>query len=115
MSRYTDHLALEPYGKMWVNRTPFSFDVGYKGSGATVIIPKGVLSDLATIPWYARPFIRTADARFAKASFLHDHMLKQGWSPQVAAACFYDALRADDVPAFTAGIMFLAVLWRTWK
>lgn len=99
----------------WRTKNAIVWQVGFKGSHLWVRIPAGTVTDLATIPWFARPVFRSADARYAKAALLHDTMLRSGWSPQTAAAEFRSALIADGVSLWRVNIMFLAVLIGTWR
>ena len=115
MSAYTKSLALAPTpsGK-WRLRDSLQWEVGKKGSGLWVLVPPGFETDLASIPWWARGFLNPADARFAKAAILHDHLLAAKWTKPSAAAVFVDALIADEVSKWTATLMGLAVwLWTT--
>ena len=116
MSAYTQH----PGGSVEVTSiggiryaldAPLTWEVGRKGSGLWYVVPTGAETDLASIPAAVRWWLNPADARFAKAAILHDTMLaEKDWSRATAAAEFYNALRADDVGALTAAVMFAAVL-----
>lgn len=96
----------------------FSFDVGFKGSGLTVTVPQGYLTDLASIPrpfwWLLQPF----DPQYAAAAVLHDFLLSwqsidgDPFDHATADAIFYEAMRILGVPLWKAVLMYLAVrLW----
>lgn len=88
---------------------PFSFDIGFLGSGETVTVPAGFVTDFCTIPRLAR-WLFPISGRAAKAALLHDYMLKLG--DRRAAAAFDDALRAARIGAFRRWVMVTAVrLW----
>lgn len=113
MSSWTETLAIAPGDDgTWRLLAPLRWSVGRKASGFVVWIPAGFETDLATIPWFARAFFRTADPRYAKAAVLHDWLLASEWDGVTAAAEFRSALLADGVPRWEAAIMFAAVAWR---
>ena len=88
---------------------PFTFDLGFLGSGETVTVPAGFQTDFCTIPRFARWLFPTS-GKAAKAALLHDYMLKLG--DYRAARAFSDALRAADVKPWRCWIMVAAVrLW----
>jgi hypothetical protein len=53
---------------------PFAFDIGFLGSGETIIVPTGFRTDFASIPWFARWLFPT-NGKVAKPALLHDYML----------------------------------------
>lgn len=79
---------------------PFSYDVGYLGSGETITVPAGFKTDLASIPWFARGLVPIA-GRCAKPALLHDWLLEH--DDRRALAVFVEAL---DVAGVTG--------WRRW-
>ena len=115
MSVYTNSLALKPKGDKWELTAPLCFEIGKKGSKLWVCSPDGFITDLASIPWFARWAFKTSDARYAKASTLHDYTLELGWNRIASAALFADALLADGVSYWRVVIMGLAVLTRNEK
>ena len=50
MSSFTEPLTLEPHPARdtWVTERAFSYEIGAKGSGLRVTVPKGTATDLAT-------------------------------------------------------------------
>ncbi len=60
MSRFTRALVVSPLadGKTWVLVEPFAYDVGELGSGDTIEVRRGFMTDFASIPrlfWIALP------------------------------------------------------------
>jgi hypothetical protein len=111
MSGYSDCFSLSPApGGLWRLDCALQWEVGKKGSGLWVLVPPGFETDLASIPFWARLWFNPADARFAKASALHDYLVAKGWAPPSASAVFAEALVADGVGRWRASIMGLAVL-----
>ena len=57
----------------WLLKKGFTYDIGYKGSSRYVEVPKGFLSDGASIPFFVRGLIPTM-GRHSQAAFLHDYL-----------------------------------------
>lgn len=114
MSAYTNHfgIVLDLEADKWVLIYPLTWEFGKKGSGHKETVPAGFKTDLATIPWWARIFFRTANVRYAKASAYHDWLLENNWSAIEAAAVFAEMLKADGASRFEYTVMGLAVLTR---
>lgn len=114
MSSYTENCSIYPglYG-VWVVKEPLHWDIGKKDSGLTYVVNPDFSSDLASIPSFARIILNPADSRFAKASILHDSMLKDNWSPRTSSAEFYEALIASGVKKYTAFLMYISVFLYT--
>lgn len=112
MSAFTDHLAISPApGGRWQLDAPLAWEIGRKGSGLVFTVPAGFVTDLASIPALVRWWLNPADARFAKASILHDAMLADPeFSRATASAEFHGALLANGVTRLKAVIMASVVL-----
>lgn len=83
VSSFTEPLILEAMpeerggrGLFKVHKA-FSYDIGHKGSGITVRVPDGFVTDLCSIPALARPFFPMS-GRVAKPALLHDWLLTLG-------------------------------------
>lgn len=95
MSRFTSHLGLTLYedangdaitkgGRcQWVLASPLRYDVGAEGSGETITVPAGAMTDLASIPRFAAPLL-PPDGPWAKAAVVHDHLYR------TRGTCFWD-------------------------
>ena len=92
---------------------PFTYDVGYFGSGQSVTVPAGYVTDFASIPRWARGHVPIT-GRGAKAALLHDWLLDQD-DPR-ANDVFAEALTLAGVPWLrrTAMVAAVKVYWR-WK
>lgn len=116
MSSFTDPLVLVALASERGGRgefelfLPFSYDVGFLGSGETITVPAGFNTDLASIPWFARPFVPIA-GRMAKPALLHDFLLETG-DPR-AHDVFAEALTVARVPSLTRRLVLMAV--RIWN
>ena len=113
--RFSDHLPLrpDPATRKWRTGAAMWFELGGKGSGAWVCLPRGFETDLATIPPPARLLFNPADARYARAAVIHDYLLSlPDFSPLTAAIAFRDALRAARVPEWRIAMMVTPVaIW----
>ena len=88
---------------------PFTFDIGFLGSGETVLVPAGFVTDFASIPRFARSLFPTS-GKVAKAALLHDYMLLLN-DPRAADA-FAEALKVAGVGKVRRWLMVAAVrLW----
>jgi hypothetical protein len=73
MSRFTNVLIVSPLpdGKTWYLRRAFGYDVGTEGSGDTINVPIGFLTDFASVPrplWWLFP----RWGRYGNAAVVHD-------------------------------------------
>ena len=60
MSKFTDALIVTPLsdGESWMIVSKFGYDVGIEGSGDTVDVDMGFVTDFASVPrvlWWALP------------------------------------------------------------
>jgi len=109
VSKYTDHDGfIHVDGIKYVLAEPIVWDLGFKGSGLQYVVPKGIVFD-CSVPWFLWLIFSPHDKRYLKASAMHDHMLKAGWSRVEAAGPFERALAADNTPAWRRFFMFLSV------
>ncbi len=90
--------------------TDLRWEIGEIGSGKFVHIPKGFITDLASVPRFLWPFI-PPHGRHTNASILHDYLYRYSHSNGRAWADrqFYEAMIALETPKVRARIMWLAV------
>src|SRR5215470_10513499 len=106
-------LELLPAGCEQTGHCRLGQDFGYVDpSGTGWDAQKGLLTDGASIPPWARPFIgEPFDKAFIRAAVIHDHYCVRHVRPwRQTHRMFYDALIASDVPGAQAGIMYFAVM-----
>ena len=117
MSAYTASSEwCEPVGATGFYRVvdPVIWEVGAKGSGLLVHVPKGSVFDIS-VPRALRWILSPHDRRVLKAAALHDYLLGRGWDRVTAAAAFHDAMAADGVGRRRRLGLWLAVsIWR-WR
>lgn len=111
MSGFTDPLAVEARTDgMWRTLRMVSFEIGREGSGLTVTIPAGSVTDFWTFPWWARWILNPTDARYAAAPLLHDLLYRDpAWDRMSADGIFYDAMRALGVARWRAVLIWAGV------
>lgn len=125
MSAYTEHLSITPIrlpsGRWaWELTEDLWWEIGYKGSGQWVRVPKGFVTDLMSLPWIARLFLDKSDPSTAKAACVHDWLrptpedivIQQRplWDVQVAAGEFFHMMKADRVSRWRRVLCYLAVV-----
>ena len=74
-------------------------------------IPKGFITDFATIPRFALSLMgRPTRQQFRRASLIHDYLLKEtDINTKEASKIFYDVLIEDGNHKFKAYIMYISV------
>lgn len=114
MSQFTAPLLVTPLddGKSWVVITgDFKYDVGYEGSGDSVAVPRGMVSDFASVPrpiwWFAAPW-----GRHGHAAVIHDAgYYLQDRSRREYDQIFLEAMEVLEVGRLKRGLMYRAVRW----
>lgn len=113
MSGYTDHAGFEWVGgTRYRNTKTLAWHIGHR-NGPLFIVEPGFKFDVS-VPRWLWWLVNPHRLEYLKAAALHDKMLTSTdqWSRGVAAAVFYEALKADGVGRARRMIMFLAViLW----
>ena len=99
MSRFTNMLLVSPLpdGKTWIIRSDFGYDIGAEGSGETINIPVGFMTDFASVPrllWGVIP----RWGKYGNAAVVHDYAY---WEQT------YSRKRADEI--FLEGMTVLGV------
>lgn len=120
MSRFTKHGSVYPFlaedtGQWaWVISEPIVWEVRDIQGDTTheIVIPKYFVTDLGTIPWWARWLINPADPQCAKAWILHDYVLETyGPERQIeSSGILYEALKALKIPKWKRKVQWLAVV-----
>lgn len=111
MSSFTDILIVSPLpdGKRWITRSEFSYDVGYKGSGDTITVPVGFVTDFASIPrifWMLLP----TWGKYGNAAVIHDYLYcTKERSRKEADDIFYEGMLVLGTKKITAKVIYLAV------
>lgn len=74
MSRFTDILTVSPLadGQTWVIRRDFGYDIGTEGSGNSIDVPIGFMTDFASVPrplWALLP----KWGKYGNTAVIHDY------------------------------------------
>jgi len=111
MSKFTEVLIVSPLadGRTWVTRKEFGYDVGEEGSGNSIDVPIGFMTDFASIPrllWIILP----TWGKYGNAAVIHDYCYwDQSRSREESDRIFREAMEVLEVPAFTISLMYYAV------
>jgi hypothetical protein len=113
MADFVGVLELIPAGCEKTGRCRLGQNFGFiDQSGTGWQARKGLVTDGASIPSWARPLVgQPFEKSFIKAAVIHDHYCDRHvrkW--RQTHRVFYEALRASNVPKGKAGIMYFAVL-----
>ena len=105
-------------GKRWVLRKEFSYDIGSKGSGNTVTVPLGFITDFASIPrllWIFYP----KWGKYGNAAVIHDYLYwDQIFSRKRADEIFLEGMEVLGVGKFYRKMIYYGVRmfgWMAWE
>ena len=111
MSKFTDILTVSPLadGKTWVTRKEFGYDIGKEGSGNSIDVPIGFMTDFASVPrplWMLLP----RWGKYGNAAVVHDYCYwEQSRSRKESDMIFREAMKVLEVPAWKKFLMYYAV------
>jgi hypothetical protein len=111
MSRFTEVLVVSPLadGKTWVTRREFGYDIGEEGSGNSIEVPLGFMTDFASVPrplWAILPIW----GKYGNAAVIHDYCYwDQSRSRLEADRIFREAMEVLQVPRCQIRILYYAV------
>ena len=120
MSRFTRPLVVSPLAdaRSWVLRESFGYDVDREGSGDTVDVPVGFVTDFASIPrplWWLFP----TWGRYGNAAVIHDFCYwDQGRSRSESDRIFLQAMEVLRVRWVTRHLLHVNVRlfgWLAWS
>jgi len=113
MSVFTENLIVSPLpdGRTWVLRKTFSYDVGEEGSGETIRVPVGFITDFASVPrlfWSIFP----KWGKYGNAAVIHDYLYwvqDEQYPKKRADEIFLEGMLVLNVKKITAKILYWAV------
>lgn len=119
MSSFTKPLKLEYLdGRQWKVLETFVYHVGAEDSGFAIKVPKGFITDFASIPrffWRVLP----PTGKYGKAAVLHDWLYSYGNYARIYAdSVFLEAMQVLQVPPWQRYAMYKAVRmfgWIAWN
>ena len=119
MSRFTDTLIVSPIpdGRRWVIRSDFGYDVGEEGSGESINVPTGFITEFARVPrllWALFP----RWGKYGNAAVIHDFCYwRQKYSRSRVDEIFLEAMGVLGVRCFQKYALYYAVRlfgWIAW-
>lgn len=113
MSKFTDILVVSPLadGNTWVLRKEFGYDIGKKGSGNSIDVPIGFMTDFASVPGLFR-FLVSKWGKHGNATVIHDYCYwTQERSRKESDKIFKEAMEVSGVKAWRKMLVYLAVRW----
>jgi len=118
MSSFTSELVVTPVDeRRWKLVRSFTYHVGSQHSRNILTVPKGFVTDFASIPWVFWQFL-PAWGRYGKAAVLHDYIYQTHIRTRLEADhLFHEAMLVGGTKAWKALIMYLAVRlcgWLAW-
>jgi len=125
MSRFTDPLEplgrYLPGGKLFRLEEPLVYEIGQEGSGRCVVVPRGFVTDFASIPRPSQVLIPKDVGR--RAAIVHDWLyatkgLKGFFTRKRCDEIFLEAMEVLKVPWATRHAMYSAVRlggWWVWR
>lgn len=120
MSSFTDELTLTHMAadwKLWRLERNFTYEVGEKGSGRTITVPQGFLTDGASVPrflWSLFP----AWGSYSRAALVHDYLCyrlhegnphPEGLTRRDADRVFAEAMKVCGTAAPIRLVMYVGV------
>ena len=113
VSSFTRALV-EPTGRsragraIWRVAEPFQYDIGYVGSGLSVVVPAGFETDGPSIPTIICPIVKPGC--MVKSAMVHDRLREDlRFSKLESDAVFLAAMQAEGVPVWQRELAFLFV------
>jgi hypothetical protein len=116
MSQFTKALVVTPLadGRTWVILEPFSYDVGFEGSGDTIQVPVKFITDFASVPrlfWMFFP----CWGKYGNAAVIHDYGY---WTKQRPRAetdhIFLEGMEVLEVRLLTRYLLYWGVRLFGW-
>lgn len=113
--RFPDELRLRKLNaRNWQVVSPYRFHSRIIG---TVTVPAGTVTDLASIPFFARCFVAT-DGEWTKPAVVHDFLYGPNARPAVsrryADRAFHEAMTERGVSPILRTVIYLAVRLGGW-
>lgn len=120
MSKFTNALIVSPLpdGKRWVLISDFSYDADHEGSGRTISVNKGFITDFASVPrvlWWVFP----KWGKYGNAAVIHDWLYwQQMMTRRTSDDIFLEAMGVLNTPKVKRWALYRAVRvfgWIAWR
>lgn len=115
MSSFTEPLTVTKIDKrLWKVAKAFTYFIGTKNSNEYVTVPKGTITDFASVPrifWSIFP----PDGTYTQAAVLHDYLYKvQIYTRSKSDRIFLESMKVLGVSWWRRRTMWLAVRLFAW-
>ncbi len=117
MSSFTKHPDLKALldGINWEVREPFEYRVGSEDSNEVIRIPKGFITDGASIPKIFWSIIGGPWGKYGYAAVVHDYLYHtKKYTRKKSDQIFLEAMKVLGVSWWKRRIMYQAVRWAGW-
>jgi len=111
MSSFTENLIVSPLknGRNWVVRKEFFYDVGFEGSGDTIVVSCGFVTDFTTVPRFLWSIFPKWE-KYGNAAIIHDYLyFSHERTREEADKIFYEGMIVLGVSKLKAQILYNAV------
>jgi len=110
MSSFTTPLIVEPLNtKCWKLIEPFEYYTETRGIETIIKVPRGFITDFATVPRFLWTIFPPWD-KYGKAAVIHDYIYKtERFSRFLCDSIFFEAMTVLKVPTWKKELMYLAV------
>lgn len=112
MSRFTSLLKVSPLpdGRSWVLLEPLTYEVGELGSADVITVPRGFVTDFASVPrvlWNILP----PTGGYGEAAVIHDYLYRTPGkaTKRQADAVLLEAMKQKGVDWLARWIIYLGV------
>lgn len=103
-----------PDGRKWRLQRSFTYHIGSKYSKSYVNVPRGFVTDFASVPqflWSWLPYW----GKYGKAAIIHDYIYQTHCKTRKEAdLIFREAMIVAGTPRWKAQLMYLGVHWFGW-
>ena len=110
MSSFTSELWVTPLNeRKWKLLRPFTYHVGSRNSRQVIKVPKGFVTDYASVPWIFWQFL-PAWGRYGKGAVVHDYLYQHHlYSRAMSDLIFKETMIAGGTSKWKANLMYWGV------
>jgi len=115
MSQFTTKLIVEPIGKgFWELQAGFEYHVGEYPSDEIIVVPKGFITNFASIPRIFWPILDPV-GEHGKAAVIHDYCYATAcYSKSRSDEIFLEGMEVLNVEQWKREVMYKAVVYFGW-
>jgi len=115
MSQFTSKLIVEPIGNgFWELQVGFEYHVGEYPSDEIITVPKGFITDFASVPKIFWPIINPV-GEHGKAAVIHDYCYATAcYNKSRSDKIFLEGMEVLEVEKWKRETMYHVVVWFGW-